>query len=126
MPSSACSCHPPHLPSFPTRRSSDLIEAIGLGLLLGHYLQQHPPLRMVAALDRLEQVALGALAVRADDACGLIVGHGRDALQALEMEDRKSTRLNSSHRTISYAVFCLLLPPPPSSLFPYTTLFRSD
>src|SRR5207248_11165076 len=24
-----------------------------------------------------------------------------------EFEDRKSTRLNSSHRTISYAVFCL-------------------
>src|SRR5437867_3481917 len=40
-------------------------------------------------------------------------------------EDRKSTRLNSSHRTISYAVFCLLLPPPRSTLFPYTTLFRS-
>src|SRR5207248_11125437 len=25
----------------------------------------------------------------------------------IEYEDRKSTRLNSSHRTISYAVFCL-------------------
>src|SRR2546427_79461 len=65
--------------------------------------------------------------------------------------DRKSTRLNSSHSQISYAVFCLkkkkkttqqilthfllLLPtsffflmirrPPRSTLFPYTTLFRS-
>src|SRR5207248_9367516 len=29
--------------------------------------------------------------------------HGRHA----ETQDRKSTRLNSSHRTISYAVFCL-------------------
>src|SRR5438094_4340530 len=29
--------------------------------------------------------------------------HGRDC----EAPDRKSTRLNSSHRTISYAVFCL-------------------
>src|SRR5437867_6214752 len=26
---------------------------------------------------------------------------------AEELKDRKSTRLNSSHRTISYAVFCL-------------------
>src|SRR5437867_7018896 len=26
---------------------------------------------------------------------------------AKELKDRKSTRLNSSHRTISYAVFCL-------------------
>src|SRR5262245_45668990 len=57
--------------------------------------------------------------------------------------DRKSTRLNSSHLGISYAVFCLkkkknervaldtllslymLRPPPTSTLFPYTTLFRS-
>src|SRR5207248_9939447 len=27
--------------------------------------------------------------------------------QDARVEDRKSTRLNSSHRTISYAVFCL-------------------
>src|SRR5207248_2387546 len=40
--------------------------------------------------------------------------------------DRKSTRLNSSHRTISYAVFCLIPPHPISPLFPYTTLFRSQ
>src|SRR5437773_2203511 len=60
--------------------------------------------------------------------------------------DRKSTRLNSSHITISYAVFCLkkkkkqqthsttciplffslmTLRSPRSTLFPYTTLFRS-
>src|SRR5690349_18929853 len=39
--------------------------------------------------------------------------------------DRKSTRLNSSHVEISYAVFCLIRRPPRSPLFPYTTLFRS-
>src|SRR5688572_20653051 len=39
--------------------------------------------------------------------------------------DRKSTRLNSSHSQISYAVFCLIPRPPRSTLFPYTTLFRS-
>src|SRR5690554_1139180 len=40
--------------------------------------------------------------------------------------DRKSTRLNSSHVRISYAVFCLKTRTPPRSpLFPYTTLFRS-
>src|SRR5690348_4463708 len=38
-----------------------------------------------------------------------LVGNGRD---------RKSTRLNSSHPSISYAVFCLLPPPPRSTLFP--------
>src|ERR1035438_2993284 len=39
--------------------------------------------------------------------------------------DRKSTRLNSSHLGISYAVFCLVRGPPGSTLFPYTPLFRS-
>src|SRR5690242_16893228 len=41
--------------------------------------------------------------------------------------DRKSTRLNSSHMSISYAVFCLKinLRPRRPTLFPYTTLFRS-
>src|ERR1035438_396220 len=39
--------------------------------------------------------------------------------------DRKSTRLNSSHLGISYAVFCLMRAPPRSTLFSYTTLFRS-
>src|SRR3712207_7767801 len=36
-------------------------------------------------------------------------GEPRDALDALaeRAEDRKSTRLNSSHANISYAVFCL-------------------
>src|SRR6266446_10921004 len=36
--------------------------------------------------------------------------HGNDAVfgaTALAFEDRKSTRLNSSHLVISYAVFCL-------------------
>src|SRR5438876_4571912 len=41
------------------------------------------------------------------------VGSGAEALDALEQHgadlvlDRKSTRLNSSHPSISYAVFCL-------------------
>src|SRR3712207_7753609 len=38
------------------------------------------------------------------------VGHGRvhaTGEPAEDVEDRKSTRLNSSHANISYAVFCL-------------------
>src|SRR5437867_8388361 len=41
---------------------------------------------------------------------GAIPPRGADARQATppgRWVDRKSTRLNSSHRTISYAVFCL-------------------
>src|SRR3712207_8103327 len=32
---------------------------------------------------------------------------GSVAIHATEIQDRKSTRLNSSHANISYAVFCL-------------------
>src|SRR5690625_5098677 len=42
-----------------------------------------------------------------------------------ELKDRKSTRLNSSHVAISYAVFCFPCRLATSTLFPYTTLFRS-
>ena len=56
---------------------------------------------------------------------------GTRQIMTLNYTDRKSTRLNSSHITISYAVFCLkkiflmIRRPPRSTLFPYTTLFRS-
>src|SRR5437867_10417098 len=36
----------------------------------------------------------------------LLIGTG-SRLRSSSRRDRKSTRLNSSHRTISYAVFCL-------------------
>src|SRR5256885_2734459 len=35
------------------------------------------------------------------------VEHSRGPLPEIAREDRKSTRLNSSHLVISYAVFCL-------------------
>src|SRR5256885_5822228 len=48
------------------------------------------------------------------DEIGRQMGHHEDGLQATDEkarrsrhEDRKSTRLNSSHLVISYAVFCL-------------------
>src|SRR5258708_36343791 len=34
-------------------------------------------------------------------------GNGRNCVCFKEIRDRKSTRLNSSHQIISYAVFCL-------------------
>src|SRR5438105_11194952 len=44
------------------------------------------------------------------DRCGASGGHldhPRNRLRGSRHEDRKSTRLNSSHEWISYAVFCL-------------------
>src|SRR5438309_7443948 len=73
------SCYRAHrdLHSFPTRRSSDLAGAA----------RQHRP----AAAE----VAVGP-------------GGAAAAAQAgTTWSDRKSTRLNSSHSSISYAVFCL-------------------
>src|SRR3712207_7780504 len=42
-------------------------------------------------------------ACRLEDGCGI----GRRGFPAPRPQDRKSTRLNSSHANISYAVFCL-------------------
>src|SRR2546428_300018 len=58
-------------------------------LLLGHHLLQH-----------LDEVEVGTL-----HAGGRL--HHLEPREALLLEDRKSTRLNSSHDQISYAVFCL-------------------
>src|SRR5439155_21125164 len=49
-----------------------------------------------------ERVRVGA--ERLEDVVVLLLGKYNDVLKAL---DRKSTRLNSSHVAISYAVFCL-------------------
>src|SRR5574341_1790172 len=52
-----------------------------------------------------EAVAVGALSLlRADD---YVYGGHRSHGHAVAKGDRKSTRLNSSHQLISYAVFCL-------------------
>src|SRR5208282_1127616 len=56
------------------------------GVGLGHDLHAQAPLRIVAALDRVEEIALMALAVATDDARPLRVGHIGDALHGLEME----------------------------------------
>src|SRR2546421_8812402 len=49
-------------------------------------------------LEARRQLHFGGLATASDDDLGRDVAPG---------EDRKSTRLNSSHDQISYAVFCL-------------------
>src|SRR5438045_8301820 len=67
---------PRDLHSFPTRRSSDLLD----------FVAAHEQ-RLVAAHDIHDQPLIG--------------------VRRATVEDRKSTRLNSSHLGISYAVFCL-------------------
>src|SRR5574341_217044 len=68
--------------------------------------------RAAAAVDTdgrrrwLAGAAVGTLVVLALGAWGLGLGRG-GAVRSATWQDRKSTRLNSSHQLISYAVFCL-------------------
>src|SRR5207248_10500414 len=80
---------PRALPSFPTRRSSDLSGLLEDG--------KNP--RGVVALVQAQVGLPGER--RAEEAPRAL------EILAGRVPDRKSTRLNSSHRTISYAVFCL-------------------
>src|SRR5699024_11865284 len=76
------------LPSFPTRRSSDLAELGTAFIPICIFI-----VGVVFVLPR-----------------GHFVGRQRDIVRFIVTDgvgDRKSTRLNSSHVSISYAVFCL-------------------
>src|SRR5258708_22103058 len=56
-----------------------------------------PEVRMAWATCRLD----------APTSLGLALARGKASFQPQTCGDRKSTRLNSSHQIISYAVFCL-------------------
>src|SRR3712207_7356257 len=61
---------------------------------------------LVMLLERVVDLTVERLRRRI---CQVLVGARRHELTGLVLEgaDRKSTRLNSSHANISYAVFCL-------------------
>src|SRR5205807_8906104 len=97
----------PHcdLPSFPTRRSSDL--AGSEYLLRG---QQLLVPRGHREAHRVRHLVFGGLVGRRDGQhtpADLIFENADDRGRLVPLVDRKSTRLNSSHLVISYAVFCL-------------------
>src|SRR4051794_41805855 len=81
------------LNSFPTRRSSDL-ERIRDHEAEGHQRKQ------------VTQAAAGFSPFE-------LIGAQVDDVEACSGLDRKSTRLKSSHMSISYAVFCLKQKRPP-------------
>src|SRR5205807_3444130 len=88
------------LHSFPTRRSSDLVLGGCAGAADDAAVADGS--MGLSALPRGHRAALAAL--RQAGACHL----GRtDRGELGGRRDRKSTRLNSSHLVISYAVFCL-------------------
>src|SRR5699024_12789084 len=84
------------LPSFPTRRSSDL----------GQIPVRAPPVRGRWQPRRRSTVG-NPHAHTGHPRSHVVLPVRRDRRSAAREPDRKSTRLNSSHVSISYAVFCL-------------------
>src|SRR5699024_12046813 len=104
---SHCYPHHPHLHSFPTRRSSDLYVQI----------QKDDQALHIDVFDNGEGIPekrlalLGKQTVESEKGTGTALENLARRIQTLYDNqgnlDRKSTRLNSSHVSISYAVFCL-------------------
>src|SRR5438552_9788528 len=66
------------------------------------------PREVASAADVIFAMVTNASALQsiADGPCGVLAGISKGKI-FVDMRDRKSTRLNSSHQIISYAVFCL-------------------
>src|SRR5690606_41335335 len=79
-----------HLHSFPTRRSSDLAEIM----------------RHMFGLNQIDVINGDTPIPRRQEIVNRFQYHIKTD-GGFDMLDRKSTRLNSSHVKISYAVFCL-------------------
>src|SRR5690606_41871188 len=102
---SACARDHRDLHSFPTRRSSDLNRRASRVVRHGNVV----PGAVGSCLREAASLVIVVSVVRADFGCRLL-GPARlpwRSEQDLKGGDRKSTRLNSSHVKISYAVFCL-------------------
>src|SRR5207244_11197543 len=90
------SCYPRDLHSFPTRRSSDLFGTLGMAGIPGSCPPSPPS------------------PPSPPNPAGILPNSPEPISPLSRLEswrrlkpDRKSTRLNSSHQIISYAVFCL-------------------
>src|SRR5690606_41413020 len=93
--------------SFPTRRSSDLFLLESLPAWHGNRISRlikTPKLHLTDTGLACALLGVEAQALWKDRA---LFGQLLETFVCQELRDRKSTRLNSSHVKISYAVFCL-------------------
>src|SRR5690554_7403319 len=86
------------LHSFPTRRSSDLIEKCYKLNQYGLYITDN---------YRETEMMMDLVFTEKSKQFQNTLNRTYDKIEAFRGKDRKSTRLNSSHVRISYAVFCL-------------------
>src|SRR5699024_12289639 len=88
--------------SFPTRRSSDLRRRTEVLL---HWVLPHPR----AGRSSSRRWMCGSTGTPSQRAAGCLpyILYRNRSPRGSDNRDRKSTRLNSSHVSISYAVFCL-------------------
>src|SRR5207245_10122416 len=99
--------HSPSIHSFPTRRSSDLFY-VNLHSVR-HRGASELPYGTQKRVELARALASGPRLLLLDEPAG---GLSHDEVERLGTfirrmsRDRKSTRLNSSHGSISYAVFC--------------------
>src|SRR5439155_19944802 len=93
--------------SFPARRSSDLpaSPADSVGMIAGLAELKRQGFRVVSNKDTKPEGYFAGTPL--DRMNGFLSGIQRRAGKIAFSLDRKSTRLNSSHVAISYAVFCL-------------------
>src|SRR5437868_1012396 len=123
MPSSARAPHEFH--PFPTRRSSDLKAGSSHRL---YPCKPHSPGACLAVVEATPPARasspIAGISTEMSTTSAPSEHRPFPTSRATSRTDRKSTRLNSSHVSTSYAVFCsrpTRVPP-----FPYTTLFRSE
>src|SRR5206468_12469506 len=95
------------LPSFPTRRSSDLV------VVDGSTVDESLVSRVTALVKADPFQTRAAMSLLSSEIRSMISLEARLGTRRMKVGlplrglDRKSTRLNSSHDQISYAVFCL-------------------
>src|SRR5437870_11142916 len=96
---------PPRAPLFPYTT-----------LFRSHHVPVGPVVDLALAQDLVETPGIACLRLVGERAAKR--DHLADQIGRTPCKDRKSTRLNSSHVAISYAVFCLkkkTKPPPPTA-----------
>src|SRR5690606_39911950 len=92
--------------AFPTRRSSDLqIEMANIGLSVCASHCEYRPIKLITSMRTTDSLSEDESYFYSElKRLQYIVG---EVTKDKYFIDRKSTRLNSSHVKISYAVFCL-------------------